>query len=272
MDNRNDASIGSSSCTLVNSSFTNHCTQLTNCNLWTLYFYISRNTQGVDVGFLLVGLCGIQTYFSHHLESKCTNNDVEYKALIQGLGKEINLNVKGIEVFGDSWLVIKQVRNSIFSTFYHLSNYHQEVWSLINKFDSFKFILHTKNFDTSMLIDEATNLNLYHGSIDKKFYVQICRPLIPSTDWRNSNDDQHISKVSIVNEEQNESFLQDPVSDEKPELGDLLSNHIIKLESHFGLQGTYKGTMNGSSQQKFRNLYSSPKPVDNMKPNKLLAA
>ena len=27
-----DASIGSSSCTLVNSSFTNHCTQLTNYN------------------------------------------------------------------------------------------------------------------------------------------------------------------------------------------------------------------------------------------------
>ena len=32
----NDASIGS--CRLVNSSFTNHCAQLTNCNLWALYF------------------------------------------------------------------------------------------------------------------------------------------------------------------------------------------------------------------------------------------
>ena len=34
--NSNDASIGFSSCTLVNFSFTNHCTQLTNHNLWTL--------------------------------------------------------------------------------------------------------------------------------------------------------------------------------------------------------------------------------------------
>ena len=43
VDNINDASIGSSSCTLLNSSFTNPCTQLTNHNLWTLYFDISRS-------------------------------------------------------------------------------------------------------------------------------------------------------------------------------------------------------------------------------------
>lgn len=70
----NDASIGSSSCTLFHSSFTNHCTQITNHNLWTFYFDISRNTQAVDVGCLLIDPCSIRTYFSYHLESKCTNN------------------------------------------------------------------------------------------------------------------------------------------------------------------------------------------------------
>ena len=54
VDHSNDASIGSSHCTLVNSSFTNHYSQPTNHKLWTLYFYISWNTQGVDVGCLLV--------------------------------------------------------------------------------------------------------------------------------------------------------------------------------------------------------------------------
>ena len=52
VDCRNDASVNSSHCTLVNSSFTNHCTQLTNHNLWTLYFDTSRNTHAVDVGYL----------------------------------------------------------------------------------------------------------------------------------------------------------------------------------------------------------------------------
>ena len=77
-----------------------------------------------------------------------------------------------------------------------------------------------------MLIDEASNLNLDDGSIDMKFDVETCKPLISSTDWRNSNDDQHISKGSIINEEQHESLLQALVSDQNPELQDPLENHF----------------------------------------------
>ena len=79
----------------------------------------------------------------------------------------------------------------MFSTFNHLMNYQQEVWSLINKLDScdIKSILYIENFDTSMLIDEASDLNLNDGSIDMKFDVKTCRPLIPSTYWRNLKDD-----------------------------------------------------------------------------------
>ena len=76
LDPSNDAPIGSSSCILVKS---NHCTPLTNHNLWTLYFDISRNTQGVDVGCLLIDPCGTRTDFSYHLESKCTNNDASMR-------------------------------------------------------------------------------------------------------------------------------------------------------------------------------------------------
>jgi hypothetical protein len=79
-------------------------------------------------------------------------------------------------------------------TSYHLRNHHQEVWSLINKFEAFniKSIPRTKNYDTDMLINVASNLNIYDGLIDKIFYVEICRLSIPSTSWRISNDDQHI--------------------------------------------------------------------------------
>ena len=62
-----------------------------------------------------------------------------------------------------------------------------------------------------MFIDEASNLNLNDGSIDMKFDVETYRPLIPSIEWRNLNDDQHTSKGSIINEEQHQVFLQAPV-------------------------------------------------------------
>ena len=67
---------------------------------------------------------------------------------------------------------------------------------MINKFDSFdiKCIPYAENSDTNMLINEASKLNLDDGSINMNFDVETCRPLIPSTDWRKSNDDQHISK------------------------------------------------------------------------------
>ena len=67
-----------------------------------MYFDTSRNMHGVDDGCLLIDPCGIRTYLACHLEYKCTDNDVEYEALIQGLMKEIDLNVKSIKVFGDS--------------------------------------------------------------------------------------------------------------------------------------------------------------------------
>ena len=78
-----------------------------------------------------------------------------------------------------------------------------------------------------MLIVEASNLNLDDGSIDIKFDVETCKPMMPSTDWRNSNDDQRISKGSIINEEQHESFLQAPVLDQNHEIQYLLENHFV---------------------------------------------
>jgi hypothetical protein len=167
-------------------------------------------------------------------------------------------------------------------TFYHLKYYQREVWNLINKFESFniKFNPHVDNSDTNMLINEASNLNLYDGSIDRKFSIEICRPLIPSTNWRISNDDQHFlehlrlretSKGSIVNEEYHQSLLQASILDEKPKLRNVLSNHIIRLESHFGLHNTFKRTMNVSFKWELKKLYSSPKTVVKMKCNKLLA-
>ena len=97
------------------------------------------------------------------------------------------------------------------------------------------------------------------------FEVENFRPLIPSIDWRNLNNDQHTSKGSVINEKQHESFLQASISDQNTEIQKL-------LENHFDLQDTFKRTMNDSSQQKLIKSYSTHKPFVKMKLNKLLAA
>ena len=74
-----------------------------------------------------------------------------------------------------------------------------------------------------------SNLNLYDGSIDKKFSIEISKSSITSTNWRISNENQHTtehlqskdtSKGSIINEEQHEAFLQALVSYENPKFKD----------------------------------------------------
>ena len=104
---------------------------------------------------------------------------VEYEALVQGLKKSINMNAIYIEVFGDSQVVIKQVRNYIGCNSYHLKNYQQEVWNLMNKFEAFniKSIPHIENSDTSMLANSASNNDPTYDRFSIEF---IYSPSIPN--------------------------------------------------------------------------------------------
>ena len=82
------------------------CNQIAELN-WTLYFDISRNKHGTDAGCLLIHPCGKRTYSVIQLEPGYIDIVVGYETLIQGLKKAIIMNVKYIEVFGGSQLVIK---------------------------------------------------------------------------------------------------------------------------------------------------------------------
>ena len=67
---------------------------------------------------------------SFRLEFECTNNTAEYEALVQGLYKAIGLKVQYLKVFGDSEIVIKQVRNTIHCLSNHLKHYQSLVQEL----------------------------------------------------------------------------------------------------------------------------------------------
>ena len=173
---------------LVDSSSTNFCTKLTNPNLWTLYFDSSRNKDGEDVGCLLIDSHGNQTQLACHLEFKCTNNVVEHEALVQRIRKAIDMNTKCLEVFDDSQIVIRQVRNFIHCTSHHLKNYQQEVWNLMTRFEAFniKSIPRTENYDADMLANVASNLSPSDDFTHDIFFVElIYRPSVLDniTNW-----------------------------------------------------------------------------------------
>ena len=69
---------------------------------WTLYFDGSKFEDGVGVSCILINPEGEKNMLACRLEFNCTNNIAEYKALVQGLYKAIDLNIKYLKVLGDS--------------------------------------------------------------------------------------------------------------------------------------------------------------------------
>ena len=106
-----------------------------------MYFDGSKTQEGLGAGCVLIDQEKNKHFLSCRLEFECTNNTVEYEALIQGLKKEIEFKVKNLKVFGYSEIIIKQVRNTIHCLYPHLKGYQNEEWELLMNFDALILIL-----------------------------------------------------------------------------------------------------------------------------------
>lgn len=73
---------------------------LVNSLFWTLYLDGLKSSDGAGASCTLINLEGVKTILTCRLEFKCTNNIAEYEALVQGMYKAINLDVKYLQVFG----------------------------------------------------------------------------------------------------------------------------------------------------------------------------
>ena len=70
----------------------------------------TSNALGNGIGVVVISREGGHTPFSARLYFNCTNNMVEYEACILGLKAAIDLRIKFLDVYGDSALVISQVK------------------------------------------------------------------------------------------------------------------------------------------------------------------
>jgi ribonuclease HI len=73
---------------------------------WKLFFDGSICREGQCVGIVLVSPRGAIFETSANLEYFCTNNKTEYEAILLGLQILSSMDVKHVEAFGDSLLVM----------------------------------------------------------------------------------------------------------------------------------------------------------------------
>ncbi|XP_058778195.1 uncharacterized protein LOC131652365, partial [Vicia villosa] len=71
---------------------------------WKLFFYGSSHKNGSGIGVLIISPEGLPTKFHYRMKDVCSNNEVEYEALITGLKALIDLGAKRVEIRGDSEL------------------------------------------------------------------------------------------------------------------------------------------------------------------------
>ena len=131
------------------------------------------------------------------MEFNCTNNTVEYEALIQGLKKAIDLGIKELIVYDDSEIIVRHVRNSIHCLSEHLQSYQREVWNLISHFDAFNinFVPRNQNQEADLLANVASKLIPSENFTPEFFSVElIFRPSIPDNifNWRVFDNDTQV--------------------------------------------------------------------------------
>ncbi|XP_016706928.2 uncharacterized protein [Gossypium hirsutum] len=106
---------------------------------WKLSFDGASNTIGNEIGAILVSPSGDYYPFTIKLDFDYTNNMAEYEACIMGIRAAIERKIKVLEVYGDSALVIYQLKGEWETRDPKLVRYRKLVMELIEEFDNVTF-------------------------------------------------------------------------------------------------------------------------------------
>ena len=89
---------------------------------------------------------------------KETNNEAEYMGALKGIRKAISLNIRDLKVFGDSNLIIQQIKGAWKVKSANLKPIYNEIKGLLHHFDTIEFShVYRKN---NKRADELANIAL----------------------------------------------------------------------------------------------------------------
>jgi ribonuclease HI len=129
---------------------------------WMLFFDGSVCSKGQGVGCLIVSLNGVNFKLSVRLEFMCTNNQCEYEALHCGLEYLRDMGVRSANAFGDSNLVILQVKGERQYLDGVLNAYLDECLDMVKSLDTFHIshIPRKENEEANKLAQQASGYEI----------------------------------------------------------------------------------------------------------------
>ena len=106
---------------------------------WKLYFIGAANSTRNGVGAVLVSPKGQQIPILVKLNFDCTNNVTKYDACIVGIQATFEFGAYNLNVFGDSLLIISQIKGKWQAQDTKLISYQKCINHLIPKFQNITF-------------------------------------------------------------------------------------------------------------------------------------
>lgn len=132
---------------------------------WRMYFDGAVNMYGRGIGAVLLSPDGKQFPTAIKLDFDCTNNMAEYEACICGLQAAISLELKDLDVYGDSALIIYQTRGEWQTKDEKLIPYQKYLSQLCEHFEeiTFSHLPRDKNLFADALATLAAMVKLEYG-------------------------------------------------------------------------------------------------------------
>jgi ribonuclease HI len=154
---------------------------------WKLFFDGSVCGLRQGIGCVIISPRNEQFDISARLELMCTNNQVEYEAIFHGLRLLSEMGVKDVEAFGDSMLIIQQIKGESHCLDWIFNEYRNECLSAIGVLDSFSIshIPRKENEWAITLAQQASGHIITRGlffikdrpTLSKKYTCDVGRPV-----------------------------------------------------------------------------------------------
>jgi ribonuclease HI len=102
--------------------------------VWKIFFDGDSSIEGVSARVVFISPTQESISLSYNLEFETKNNVAEYEALVLGWRDATDMKIEGLTVFGDTELIVHQVKNLYQAKHPRLSAYKNEVWYMIDNF------------------------------------------------------------------------------------------------------------------------------------------
>jgi ribonuclease HI len=106
---------------------------------WIMYFDGAVNVCGNGARAVIISPDKKQYLVSVKLQFGCTNNTAEYEACILGLEAALKLNIRKIDMYGDSMLIICEVKGEWQTKEEKLRPYQEYLSKLAGEFEEIEF-------------------------------------------------------------------------------------------------------------------------------------